>query len=235
MRVGAEVDAIDVSADGRQVIVSIVNDHDFACSATVYSVGDDGRLHRLFRGGAATFSPDGTRVAYLQYARSGEFCYRTALAIRDLVNGSTIVLPLLGGRTLEGTPPDWPLNWSPDGTRLVYVGKDGVTLATTSDGQHYDQHTISSERGLGSAFTSDEVLAVYTGCCTGPAQQVTAISLSGAPAKPLFSLVSAMRSIRSDRGGQGLWLTTEQSPSTLWRWDGTHLRSLPAQALITSG
>jgi hypothetical protein len=235
MRLGAEVDALDVSGDGRHVIVSIVNDHDRACSATVYSLGDDGRLHRLFRGGAATFSPDGARVAYLQYTRSGEFCYRTRLAITNLGDGSKVVLPLVGGRTLEGNPPEWPLNWSPDGTELAYVGKHGIALATTADGHRYVQRIVTADGRLAPVFTRNDALAVYTGCCSGNAQQVTAISLSGKPATTLFPLNSPVRSIRSDRGGHGLWLTTEESPNTLWHWDGTRLRPLPVQALIASG
>lgn len=236
---GDEVDLIDVSPDGRHLLVSVVNDHDLACTATVFSVGPDRILHRLVDGAAASFSADGRRLAYLRYARTGEFCYRTTLVVHQLAPGIETAVALPGGKRLEGNPPEWPLNWSPDGARIAYVAaRQGASVYSIGDRRVVGLDAKAApddSTPLAPVFLDNHAVAAMTNCCSGSDQRMTRFPLTGAAPSRLFTVPSPVRSVRRDRGGHGLWLTTEQSAVTLWHWDGQRLQPVPVPALVTSG
>lgn len=99
------MNAIDVSPDGRQVLVSVLDDHDASCRATTYSVRPGGAFQHMFDGAAASFSPDGQQVAYIAYALEGEYCLRTHLVIRQTADRAETVVAIPGGPVLDRNPP----------------------------------------------------------------------------------------------------------------------------------
>lgn len=241
------VDAVDVAPDGGRVLVSVLDDSDEggppdssgaptnACRAAVYSVLRGRAVKRLASGADASMAPDGHRVAYLRYALDHGFCVRTHLVVRDLGSGAEEAVPLPGGSVLEGTPPEWPLTWSPDGTRVAFVSERGA-LVSRVDGREVTRvggaRPSGGERTLAPVFLADGTVAGMTGCCLGGEGRMVAFPSTGDP-YVLFPLATPVRAIRRDRGGAGLWLTMEET--SLWHWDGRHLRAVFAPALITSG
>ncbi len=233
--VGDEVNSVDVSPDGGRVVLSVLNDHDLMCRATVYSIGVDGFRAPLVAGAAASFSPDGRMLAFIRYAAKGEFCLRSQLVIRRLEDGSETVAAVPGGAGVEGSPPSWPLNWSPDGRRITLVGGQGALVTTVGV---WDVRLVGSGQSRGGTPPQAPVfvdgnVAAMTGCCVGADQQMASFPAGGGDSSRLFGLTGPVRSIRTDRGGKGLWLTTEDS--TLWRWEGGRLRAVRRGVLIASG
>ncbi|HJQ41847.1 MAG TPA: hypothetical protein VJ831_02080 [Jatrophihabitantaceae bacterium] len=234
---GDEVNAIDVSPDGKSVLVSVLNDKDGACAASVYSVGDDRVMHPFLNGAAASFSPDGRSVALLRYSPQGEFCYRTRLVVRSLTDGSERTTPLPGGPTMEGNPPEWPVNWSPDGRRIALVRGPHATASVITVHTWTSTSFNGASRAGAPVFLSNSDVALYTGCCAGSQQAMTRFHEQRVVTK-LFSVTSPVRSIRRDRGGAGVFFTTEPfepGVNTLWHWDGSQLTALAPDVLVTSG
>jgi hypothetical protein len=232
--VGAEVDAVDVSPDGAEVVVSVLNDHDEACQADVhlFSAAADGAV--IAEGAAASFSPDGTRLLYLQYRADGEFCPRTRVVVRSLADRAERRFALPGGGGVEGNPGEWPVDWSPDSRRIALVAPHGVLLAD-ADGTHVTTLAAAAGTDLAATapvFLDDDTLLAVTGCCVGAAH-VTEFSLDGGGARPAFEVPTAVRSIRRDRDGAGVWLTLEDRG--LWHWDGTTVTQVAPDYLLASG
>lgn len=230
--VGGEVNAISVSSEG-QVLVSTLNDHDQACRAVVYRVTTDG-LEKYLDGAAAAFDEDGTQLAYVRYARDGESCPRAQLVIRRLADGVERHVDYPGERQPEGTPPAWPISWSPDGTKLALITSDGLSVVMTGswDVSPVGDALPGADRPSAPAFLDDENVAAMAGCCIGSGR-VAAYSITSGGSHDLFTVPGPVRSIQRDRGGDGLWLTVEEAG--LWHWDGAKLVHLSADALITSG
>jgi len=231
---GAEIDAVDVAPDGSVVLVSVQNDHDEACASTVYAFDPaDGKRTVFAHGAAASFSPGGDEVAYIRYRQNGEFCPRSQLVVRTVATGKESTFSLPGGETLEGTPPEWPLNWSPDGSRLVFVSQRGAIVVSTDDASTSEpvQTADPQSRVLSPIFIDDQTVAGLADCCVGTGH-VRAFTLGSGDSQPLFE-AQAIRSIRNDRGGSGLWLTMEAQG--LWHWDGRQLVQKAPDVLVTSG
>jgi hypothetical protein len=225
--VGGEVNAISVSPDG-QVLVSTLNDHDEACRAVVYRATTDG-FEKYVDGAAAVFSEDGTQLAYVRYASVGEFCPRTQLVIRRVADGAEQRIDYPGERQPEGTPPAWPISWSPDGTKLALMTSDGLGVITIRD---KDVRQVGGGLPAAPAFLDDTTVAAMSGCCVGPLR-VAAYPITSERPHELFQVPGPVRSIQRDRGGDGLWLTVEEAG--LWHWDGAKLERIAADALVTSG
>lgn len=81
-------------------------------------------------------------------------------------------------------------------------------------------------------FLADGTLAVMTSCCLGGQQRVRRVT-DGAVGSELFAVATPVLSIRRDRNGSALWLTTQDGG--LLRWDGNRLQAGPRGALVTSG
>jgi hypothetical protein len=228
LAVGAEVDAVDVSPDGTRVVVSVLNDHDEACDAAVhlYSADSDGAV--LADGAAASYSPDGTRLLYVRYRASGEFCFRHEVVVRTIAGGVESAIDLPGGERVEGNPHEWPLAWSPDSEHFALVGRTG---AFVSDLAGDDVRPLAG--ATAPVFLDDETLLAVTGCCVGPGH-VTRFSLAGGdPPQPAFDVPTAVRSIKRERSGTGVWLTLEEGG--LWHWDGTSVTQVAPGYLLASG
>jgi Tol biopolymer transport system component len=112
------------SPDGESLLYSAswLDRHAYFRSS-VYTVPADGGQPALFMGGAhsATFSPDGSRIAYVSIAdRNGSTCgsdecsYNGELYVRDADGGSKLRLTRSKG---DDMGPDW----SPDGTRIAFA------------------------------------------------------------------------------------------------------------------
>jgi dipeptidyl aminopeptidase/acylaminoacyl peptidase len=223
------------------VLVSVVNDHDEACTAEVYRLRENGQLERLVKGAAASISPDGSRFAYFSYRADDLLCLRSTLRVRSLTDGTETSVDTPGGASPEGNPQDWPLNWSPDGSRLTFVSTKGPELrfaaeaVVTTVGKWKTRSVDGSGVGGPSApvFLDDDTIAAETECCIGDID-VGGFSLADGTATHLFTVPGPVRSIRRDRGGEGLWLTVEEAG--LWHWDGSQVRRVvDGDVLITSG
>lgn len=229
---GAEVNAVDVSPDGARALVSVQNDHDEVCSATVYEATDSG-LRPLFDGAAASFSPDGHRIAHLSYTARGEFCFRSGLSIRNAEDGVVLSASALpGGETLEDTPPTWPVNWSPDGMRLVFLGAKGkfgrapLIVEVRPDGRLGAARPPAGGSLFSPVFTRDLSLLGADDCCIR--QQLVARDPQTGRTQQLAPLDSPIRSARADRGGEGAWFLTELG--NLFHWNGGALT--PVQTAV---
>jgi aspartate 1-decarboxylase len=232
---GAEIDSVDVAPDGNQVLVSVQNDHDQACAATVYAFDPQNGKRTIFaHGAAASYSPSGAEVAYISYRQQDdEFCRRSQLVTRTSATGHESAFSLPGGETLEGNPPEWPLNWSPDGSRLVFVAQQGAVVVSAHHSSKPSpvQTADPQNRVLSPIFLDDQTIAGLTDCCVGTGH-VRAFTLGNGDSRALFD-AAAIRGIRLDRGGSGLWLTIEEQG--LWHWDGSRLVQKAPNVLMTSG
>jgi dipeptidyl aminopeptidase/acylaminoacyl peptidase len=79
-----------------------------------------------------TWSPDGTRLAFVESTAAASGiqasgpAVRVALHAQSAPNGSVHIAPVTGGETVVITTPFPPfyLYWSPDGSRLAFLGND---------------------------------------------------------------------------------------------------------------
>lgn len=234
----AQINAVDVSADGTRALISVLNDHDGACTAKVYEVTDGG-LRPLYDGAAAVFDPDGARVAHLTYMDQGEFCVRAAVSIRSTDGAVQASSGVPAGATLEDTPPLWPVNWAPDGQHLVLLAKAGEHGRATRivdvgpDGRLGESRPFDGQF-FSPAFLTPTMLIGSAPCCIRP--QLVSRDLANDTTSVLAELPGPVRSIRPDRGGTGLWLVLEGQRS-LFHWDGVRLEAvaLASSALMASG
>lgn len=149
----------------------------------LYMVDADGdNLHRLTysrRAVSPTFSPDGTRLAFI-----GSESGTDNVFILDLETGAETALTAFSGdiqlASLRWHPTDGRLAFAritPDGTRdLVLMDLATVTLQPITDGAHDDRQPVWSPDGSHLAYTSlrDEVPNVFvTNLADGSHRRVT--------------------------------------------------------------
>jgi len=102
-------------------------------TATVTPITTDAGPGRVYS--QPTWSPDGTRLAFVENTApvsgiqaAGGF-RRVSLSAQQAGAGSVHIAPVTGGDTAIITTPFSPfyLYWSPDGTRLAFLGNDPAT------------------------------------------------------------------------------------------------------------
>ena len=227
-----EPDAVAVSQDGRLVVVSAVaqdDDRVSVCAAAVLQVLEDGRLRQLAEGAAVALSADGTRLAYFRHATVNGFCRRTDLVVRDLRDGAETTVTTLDDGPVAGLPPpDWPVNWSPDGTQIAHVVEAGAVTTQVATGASAAVTAGTEGRPLAPAWLPDGRLVVLHGCCLGGGSLRTT-----SPALEVFAVPGPVRSLRAGRNGVGAWFTVEEQG--LHHWDGRQVRAVYSDALVTSG
>ncbi len=226
-----EPDAVAVSQDGRLVLVSAVRSDDddaSVCQAVVLQVLVDGGLQRIADGASLALSADGRRLAYFRHATFDGFCRRTDLVVRDLGSGAESTVLRLADAPVGATPPSWPVNWSPDGDRLVHVTSDGAVVTDAATGETVPVSTTAGRSALAPAWLPDGRLIVLDGCCIGTASMRTADG-----GEEVFAVDRPVRSIRPGRRGTDVWLAVEEGG--LVRWDGTVLRPVLPDVLVASG
>lgn len=225
-----EPDAVAVSADGRLVLVSAVQDDDDSadCSAAVLQVLPGGELRRLAEGASLALTADGSRLAYFRYDGSDGACRRSELVVRDLADGADSVVAELEDGVGGGTPPEWPVSWSPDGTQVAHVTQAGAAVTTVATGQTQVLPVAPGSRALAPAWLGDGRLVALHGCCVG------SVSIRDASSgREVFPAPGPLRSLRPDRRGSGAWFTVEEQG--LHRWNGAAVRQVFADAPLTSG
>lgn len=226
-----EPDAVAVDPGGRLVLVSAVrfdDDDASVCEAAVLQAGADGQWDRIADGASLALSADGQQLAYFRYATVDGYCRRTSLVVRDLTTGSESTVTELVDGPVGGTPPEWPVNWSPDGGQIAHVDRGGAVVTDVQNGITRPTRTFEGSRALAPAWLPDDELVVLEGCCIGAGSVRRADD--GAE---VFAVPGPLRSIRPGRDGSGAWLTVEEEG--LLRWDGSSLRRVPVEALLASG
>ena len=160
--------------------------------------------------------------------------------MQHVSTGMRRIVALPGGSELVSNPPQYPINWSPDGKRLAYAHAGAVqvvdvaTLTTTSIGAQTD---ATATRGtFAPVVTARGDLAVMTGCCVAPMTIDTVDAASGAHTTS-FAIPAPVGSISRDhRDSDVLWLTLQEAG--LFRWDGERLAAVSTPGslpLLVSG
>ena len=160
--------------------------------------------------------------------------------MQHVSSGMRRIVALPGGSELVSNPPQFPINWSPDGKRLAFAHAGAVqvvdvaTLTTTSIGAHTD---ATATRGtFAPVFTARGDLAVLTGCCVAP-MTVDTVDEGTRARTTLFAVTAPVRSISRDHRDEDiLWLTLEEAG--LFRWDGERLAAVATPGslpLLVSG
>lgn len=226
-----EPDAVAVSTDGQVVLVSAVKQDDdvpSVCAATVLQVLADGRTRELAEGAGIALSGSGRRLAYFRYATVDGFCRRTSLIVRDLADGAETTVTTLRDGPVGGTPPEWPVNWSPDEAQIAHVSRTGAVVTQVGTGATAAVDEGDGGRPLAPAWLPDGRLVVLHGCCIGGGS----VRATGA-AVEVFAVPGPLRSLRAGRDGVGAWFTVEDQG--LHHWDGRDARAVLGDALLTSG
>jgi Tol biopolymer transport system component/actin-like ATPase involved in cell morphogenesis len=107
-----------LSPDRRSIAYTWTHDDD---TAELRIMGSDGKGDRtvardIFKFNRATWSPDGTRIAYVRYVNT-----QWDLVILDLTTGKTTLMT--DDRIQEGDP-----SWSPDGTKIAIFKYESDSL-----------------------------------------------------------------------------------------------------------
>ena len=118
----------------------------------------DGSEQRVLADGCCfDWSPDGTRIAFVD---SDSVNAEADSAYVINVDGSGLRLVTRGDVRRDGTGHSLPPDWSPDGRRIVYAGRDGI-YSVSADGtrrerltapDHYDSSPTWSADGRKIAF-----------------------------------------------------------------------------------
>jgi hypothetical protein len=213
------------------VLVSAVrydDDDPEICAASVFQVLPGMRLRQLADGAAIALTADGLRLAYYRYANTGGFCRRTELVVRDLTDGSERTVPTPADGLVGGTPPEWPVNWSPDARQIAHVTRTGAVVTDVATGRATVLEAAPRTRTLAPAWLADGRLIALHGCCIGGGS----IRVEGT-AEELFATPGPVRSLRPGRDGSGAWFVVEEQG--LHRWDGTAVRPVYRDAVLASG
>jgi hypothetical protein len=138
-------------------------------SGAVWSLDPfEGRRSRLFRLANGfpfmlTWSPDGTRVAFVLRKRSQ--------SPQDSAPTPIVVSDLRGHRQIRLTPSgggDFPV-WSPDGKLIAYGGRDGISVVRPDGGDLRHLHVV----GNCPVFSRDGSQIAY--CGPGPTSDSTSV------------------------------------------------------------
>lgn len=215
-----EAVSIDLSADRRSIVVGVLDHQGVRCKPALLQLGPDGNVTQVAVGTGGAFSPDGDKLAYRRYRWEGGYCLEDALVIRDVASGEELVWPLPGKDPVTGTPPGWPINWSPDGRHVALVRDRVVVVLTVDTLSHQVVTGVRDAEGQVSAdapvFIDNEHVAVLFGCCVSD-MPVVSVHLDTGARRHLFDAPGPIRSIRRDDGGE-LWFTVEEAG--LWCWEG---------------
>ena len=119
-----------------------------------------------------TFSPDGSRLAYVHLSRKGDEDFGTAIAIQEVATGQIVELDAT--RTTSGNGYDGAARWSPDGTRILFAQEskgiatsedpllDTATFIVDADGANLRQLTANELSGHQGAWAPDGTQIAFT-------------------------------------------------------------------------
>ena len=145
----------------------------------IYEIGlPSGQAREITKGMSPAVSPDGTRLAYWKVEVAVDIPYRTALVVRTLSTGDETEYPLSKPAVVE-TPPGMIINWSPDGTRVVLVGDEGIELVDLKSDRGVPTKGVPGDRTptgshhLAPVFLDSNTLVVLENCCIGEQHLVT--------------------------------------------------------------
>lgn len=148
--------------------------------------------------------------------------------MRELTGGAETVVTELEDGPVGGTPPEWPVSWSPDDERIAHVTDEGAVVTQVGSRKTNPVDESGVDRPLAPGWLADGRLLTMYGCCT-----VGGNMRSAGPDGVEFAVRGPVRSVRAGRDGVGAWLTIEEQG--LHHWDGTRLRKVTSDALLTSG
>jgi hypothetical protein len=152
-RLVAPWDVPDISPDGSTALIRLGEDpnQDGIACADLYEVRmDDGRVTRLTTFGSggfvagASYSPDGTRIAYLERQRG-------TLNVLDVATGTTISQPCF----VPLSPDPVRIAWSPSGNRIA-------TTCATFDATGATQPVAMPDSLFAYTWTTDDALLLAT-------------------------------------------------------------------------
>lgn len=203
-----------VSPDGRSIYIGART-----AEASTASSNCTGEVRRVdARGGtwdvvatqadSPALSADGSRLAYASLERINDICYRGALVVMDLASGTTESYPYPTPGVPDGTPPELPISWSPDGTSIASVENTGATLLELSTGEH--SPVTSPGRPLLPTFVEQDRLAVLVGCCVGE-QSVQIVDLRSGESQPWLTIDVPLVSLAVGADLSGMAVTADDT------------------------
>jgi hypothetical protein len=192
------VDGLSVHPDRRRIFLGFrfPAAGSSNCEASVAELAVDGNVSEIGAGTSPAVSPDGSRLAYVALERRNDVCYRTAIVVRDLATERDERYPF-SEPVPDSNPPELPLSWSQDGTKIAFVDQDGASLLdlTNSGSARFSSVTATEGRLLLPTFAPDGSLIALRDCCmagsrlvriTLPTMATTSLALLGAPARSLI-------------------------------------------------